>query len=109
MGTDYQSKIYQGGPKDLAQSTMLGLGVPRWALNYLCSNWGTLSCLECQTPPIQECNWECHTCWDNFRCPCWRCDRLCNTCFDVDKCSSIDYRLSVEANLRWIEKLFGLS
>jgi len=109
VGTSYQTKFYQGGPTSLAASTIQSLGVPKWALNYLCPYWGTLKCLECGEDfrLVRECNSECWDCESNYLCPCWRCDRLCDSCPDLSSCEHIKLKSQRRANLEWLAELLG--
>lgn len=86
MAVDYSSKIYSGGPSELSDSFLTAIGIPRWAIPYLCPHWATIACVECEHPPILPCLWECWDCEVKRECPCWRCDRLCDFCPDRDKC-----------------------
>lgn len=106
----YTAKFYQGGLADLAESTIQSLGVPKWALNYLCCYWGTLDCLECEEDfslCTGDCDSECWSCERNYVCSCWRCDRLCQSCADLSNCELISVRIQRIANLEWLGVLLG--
>lgn len=109
MGSGYSAKFYQGGLTNLAESTIQSLGVPKWALSYLCPYWGTLACLECTENFTlvrqEECNSECWDCESNYLCPCWRCDRLCDSCPDLSNCEHIKFKSQRKANLEWLGML----
>lgn len=84
--TDYSSPLFVAPICELAEATIMGLDVPKWAIPYLCPYWGSLQCIECEHPPIRECSWECWQCSD--KCSCFRCDRLCDCCSDKEKCQT---------------------
>ena len=85
MSSDYTTNLYQGGPWNLAPSTLSTVtGARGWTITYLCPFMGTIHCVDCEHPPVKDCLWDCWQCKDCWQCPCWRCDRLCDSCDEVD-------------------------
>ena len=103
MGTDYISRLYLAGPAELAESTIQSMGIPKWALSYICPHWGTTRCIDCEEASfLSGCDSECWDCKQNYLCPCWRCDRLCNSCPDLSNCEAIGIRIQRKSNLEWV-------